>query len=289
MRRHIELIPGLPDGRQRALPRRSRAALAPFVAVALLAAACGDDGSDSDEDETEEEAAADSDAEASGQADPVIDPGDGGDYAPDVDPENFVDEIDNPYLPLTPGAEWTYEGVTEDGETERVEVVVTDERREIMGISATVVRDTATVDGELAERTFDWFAQDREGNVWYMGEDSVEYVDGEEDPAGSWEAGVDGALPGIVMPADPTVGDAYRQEYYAGEAEDMGEVVRLGDEVSVPAGDFDDLLVTNDWTPLEPEIVEEKYYAAGVGLVMERKVAGEKGQVELISTSVATQ
>ena len=162
---------------------------------------------------------------------PVIDPGDGGNYAPDIDPANFVDVIDNPYLPYAVGSRWVYEGES-DGETERTEVEVLDETREVMGITATVVRDTVYVDGELVEDTYDWFAQDADGNVWYLGEDTHEYEDGVAVNAeGSWEAGVDGALPGIVMPAEPQVGDAFRQEYYAGEAEDMGEII----EVGVPA------------------------------------------------------
>ena len=114
-----------------------------------------------------------------------------------------------------------------------------------MGISATVVRDTVYVDGELVEDTYDWFAQDNDGNVWYLGEDTHEYEDGVAVNAeGAWEAGVDGALPGIVMPADPAVGDAYRQEYYAGEAEDMGEVLEVGVARSIALGDYDDVVVT---------------------------------------------
>jgi hypothetical protein len=158
----------------------------------------------------------------------VIDPGDNGDYAPVVDPNDFVETIDNSYLPLTPGSRWVYEGV-EDGQVERVEVVVTEDRREVLGVSTIVVRDTVSEDGEVIEDTLDWFAQDREGNVWYFGEDSREFEDGEQiSTEGSWEAGVDGALPGIVMLAQPQVGDAYRQEYDEGEAEDLGEVVGVG-------------------------------------------------------------
>ena len=146
-----------------------------------------------------------------------------------------------------------------------------------MGIDAVVVRDTVTVDGAVVEDTFDWYAQDRAGNVWYLGEDVSNYEDGEVvDHDGSWEAGVDGALPGVVMPAEPSVGDAYRQEYLAGEAEDMGEVIALDGEVEVPAGAFAEVVTTRDWTPLEPDVVEEKDYAPGVGLVRER-AAGEPG------------
>jgi hypothetical protein len=212
----------------------------------------------------------------------VVDPGDGGVYAPDINPSEFVAAIDNPYLPLRSGSRWLYEGV-EDGTTERIEVAVTDQTREVMGISATVVRDTVSEDGEVIEDTFDWFAQDREGNVWYLGEDSKEYEDGElVGTEGSWEAGVDGALPGIVMLAEPTVGDAYRQEFYEDEAEDLGEVVETGASETVPAGAFDDIVVVREWNPLEPDVVEDKYHAPGVGVVLESVVEGGDGRVELI-------
>ena len=207
-------------------------------------------------------------------APPVIDPGDGGRYAPVVAPADFVDVIDNPYLPLRPGSRWVYEGES-DGERERIEVVVLDERRTVMGIAATVVRDTVSQNGEVVEDTLDWFAQDRDGNVWYLGEESKDYEDGEVvSTEGSWEAGVDGALPGIVMPARPTMGQAYRQEFAEGEAEDMGEIVQLDAVERVPFRAFTDLLVTKDWNPLEPDVVEHKYYAEGVGLVLETVVRG---------------
>ena len=166
---------------------------------------------------------------------PVVDPGDGGSYHPEIKPEDFVAAIDHPYLPLRPARPWVYEGDGDEGEPERVEVVVTSERREVMGVSTVVVRDTVTIDGELVEDTFDWFAQDRDGNVWYFGEDVKDYEDGKlVSTAGSWEAGVDGALPGIVMPAEPAVGDAYRQEYLAGEAEDMAEVLATDETAHDP-------------------------------------------------------
>ena len=189
-----------------------------------------------------------------------------GTYAPEVDPSRFVDGIDNPYLPLLPGARWTYEG---DGE--RIEVVVTDERKTVMGIDAVVVRDTVTKDGELYEDTFDWYAQDVDGNVWYLGEATEEHEDGEVSTAGSWEAGVGGALPGLAMRAAPEVGDVYRQEYLKGEAEDVAEVLRVGDE-----------LVIEEWNPFEPEVLEEKTYRRGVGLVLEVKTRGGRERVELI-------
>lgn len=218
----------------------------------------------------------------------VIDPGDGGDYQPVIDPADFVDAIDNPYLPFAIGSRWVYQGDSAEGH-ERVVVEVTDQRKEVMGVSAVVVRDTVHADGVIVEDTFDWFAQDRDGNVWYLGEDSTAYEDGQ--PAGtegSWEAGVDGALPGIAMPADPTVGDAYREEFFTGEAEDMGEIRRTGETFSTPSGDYDDVLVTGEWTPLEPEVVEEKYYAPGVGNIAAVSVAGEPDRLELVRFTPGT-
>jgi uncharacterized membrane protein YkoI len=212
---------------------------------------------------------------------PVLAQGDGP-YNPVIDPNNFVEGVDNPYFPLTPGTTFIYEGETEDG-TEHIEVLVTDDTKVILGVECVVVRDTVSVDGEMTEDTYDWYAQDVEGNVWYMGEDTKEYENGEVvGTAGSWEAGVDGAKPGIVMQAAPPAGEPYRQEYYAGEAEDMAQVISLIESARVPYGSYDNLLVTKEWTPLEPGIAENKYYAAGVGLVLEETVQGGSDRTELI-------
>jgi uncharacterized membrane protein YkoI len=203
-------------------------------------------------------------------------------YAPDIDPANFVEGVEHPYFTLTPGTTRVYESQTDEG-LERIEVSVLPETRDVMGISCVVVRDTVWLDGELIEDTFDWYAQDSEGNVWYMGEDTHEYEDGVAiNSNGAWEAGVDGALPGIVMMADPQVGTIYRQEYYAGVAEDMGEVARVSQDVSVVYGDFNDVLVIREWNPLDPGVVEEKSYAPGIGLILEEVVEGGTGRVELI-------
>jgi hypothetical protein len=271
------------NGRTTRLAGPVALALGLTVGVASVSA-CGDDDATTTTTTT---TTTEGDAAAEGAAEPVIDPGDGGDYRPEIDPAAFVAAIDNPYLPLIPGSRWVYEG-TDGGETERIEVEVTNDRREVMGVSTTVVRDTVYVDGELAEDTFDWFAQDRDGDVWYMGEDTREYENGEvSSTEGSWEAGVDGALPGIIMQAQPTVDDAYRQEYYAGEAEDLAQVTALDASESVPFGDFDNLLVIKEWNPFEPEVTEDKYFAPGVGTVLEVKTAGGEGRVELLEFTPA--
>ncbi|HEX6263091.1 MAG TPA: hypothetical protein VF097_09615 [Actinomycetota bacterium] len=199
-----------------------------------------------------------------------------------IDPADFVETIDNPYFPLEPGTVLRLEGETDEGmEVDRITVL--DRTREVMGVTTTVVLDVVTANGELAEKTWDWFAQDREGNVWYFGEDTAEYEDGEVvSRSGAWEAGVDGALPGIVMPAEPRVSDAHRQEYYRGEAEDMFWVVETGGSKEVPFGSFDDVIHTLEWSPLEPGIVVEKYYAPGVGLIAERALSGGKEIFELV-------
>ena len=256
------------------MPRPYLRALATVLALALLAA-CGSDGAGAPPATTLP-------SPAPLGPDAVIDPGDGGRYDPQLDPADFVEVIDNPYLPLLVGSRWVYEGDS-DGRPERIEVVVTDERRLIDGIVATVVRDTVYVDGERVEDTYDWFAQDREGNVWYLGEDSNDYEDGVNvSREGSWEHGVDGAVAGIVMPADPTVGDAYRQELLPGEAEDLGEVIRVDERITIGLGTYTEVIVTEDWTPLEPDVVENKWYAPGVGKIYGTHEQGPSGTIELV-------
>jgi hypothetical protein len=197
----------------------------------------------------------------------------------ELDPADFTTEIDNPYWPMRPGSRWVYR----EGE-QRVEVTVTRETKRIMGIEAVVVHDVVSENGRLVEDTYDWYAQDADGNVWYLGEDTKEYENGKlKSTEGSWEAGVDGAQAGILLPADPEVGMKYRQEYYEGEAEDAGEVLSLGERVRVPFGAFEDVLQTKDTTPLEPNLVEHKFYAKGVGPVLATTVSGGSGREELLS------
>jgi hypothetical protein len=201
-----------------------------------------------------------------------------------LDPADFVDGIDHPFWPMAPGSVWVYSETDADGDELQVEVTVTDETKNILGITATVVHDVVSLDGEITEDTLDWYAQDAVGNLWYLGEDTTEYENGEAvSTAGSWEAGVDGAQPGIILPADPQVGMAYRQEYYAGEAEDEAEILSLDESVDVPFGAFDGCLQTEDSTPLDPDVVEHKYYAEGVGPVLVVQVSGGESREELIS------
>jgi hypothetical protein len=199
-----------------------------------------------------------------------------------LDPEDFVSAIDNPWWPMAPGSRWVYRETDGRGGEQRVEVTVTDETKRILGIEATVVHDVVTEDGEVIEDTYDWFAQDRWGNIWYLGEATTEYEEGQASTAGSWEAGVDGAEAGVVMPGSPEAGLAYRQEHYAGEAEDAGEILSLEEQAEVPFGAFRDVLLTKDFTPLQPEILEHKFYAKGIGPVLVLAVSGGSDREELI-------
>src|ERR687892_1270637 len=184
-------------------------------------------------------------------------------YSPHIDPSEFTTKVDNAYFPMEPGTTFLYKGGTEHSE-----MTVTHQTKKVMGVECVVV-DHREWEGEmLIEKTYDWFAQDKEGSVWYFGEDTKEYKNGKVvSTKGSWEAGVDAAKPGIIMQAHPKVGQSYRQEYYKGEAEDMAKVQSLNDSVTVAYGSFDPVLVTKEWTPLEPSYHEHKCYARGVGQV----------------------
>lgn len=205
----------------------------------------------------------------------------------DLDPEAFTAGSEHPYFPLEPGRRWTYREV-EDGTVLEVVVTVTTRTRQVAnGVEARVVRDSVTEDGALVEDTLDWYAQDAEGNVWYLGEDTAELEDGEiSTRAGSFEAGVDGALPGVIMPAAPEPGTSYRQEYYAGEAEDNGTVLAVGQQVDTPSGHYDEVVLTADTITTEPGVLEYKLYAPGVGMVSALGISGGGGREELVSTEV---
>ena len=209
-------------------------------------------------------------------------------YNPQINPADFSSSLTNPFFTFISGKTFIYEGQTEEG-VERIEVAVTDEKRMVMGVSAAIVRDKEFLNGELVEDTKDFFAQDKQGNVWYFGEDSTEIVDGKiSSRAGSWEAGISGALPGIIMEANPQVGDSYRQEYYPGEAEDMGTVIAVGLQIKGPYGEFTDCIQIKDWTPLEPGNEEYKYYCPEVGaLAYETSIEDNEG-VQLIDIKTAS-
>jgi len=207
----------------------------------------------------------------------------GGDRAT-LDPKDFTTRIDNPYWPMRPGTRWVYRETSPDGTVQRVVVRVTDRTKRIAnGVVARVVRDTVTENGMLVEDTWDWYAQDRAGNVWYLGELTKAYENGKPvGTEGSFEAGVDGAQAGVVMPARPAVGMRYRQEHYAGEAEDRASIFSLRERVEVPAGYYRDVVMTRDVNPLEPRVLEYKFYARGVGPVLAIGVSGGADREELV-------
>jgi hypothetical protein len=205
-----------------------------------------------------------------------------GKYAPVIRPANFVSTIDNPFFPLKPGTAFHYRGV-KDGHAQIDDVVVTAGVKYVLGVRCTVVKDTVSEHGRPLERTFDWYAQDKAGNVWYMGEEALELKNGRFARASdSWEAGVHHAEPGIIMRARPRPGDVYRQEYYPpGGALDQAHVVGTIATLRIPAGTFKRVLVTDEWSPVEPQL-ERKWYVAGVGEVKEEVTAGGHEQFQLV-------
>jgi hypothetical protein len=161
---------------------------------------------------------------------------------------------------------------------------VTDKTKRVMGVTTLVIWDRVWLDDQLIEETYDWYAQDQEGNVWYFGEDSKQYKNGKVvSTKGSWEGGVNDAMPGMIMKNKLTVGDSYRQEYYQGEAEDMAEVVSLNEKVVVPYGSFENCIKTKDWSALEPDVIEYKYYSPSVKNVVLETDADNTTRVELIN------
>lgn len=205
----------------------------------------------------------------------------GPDYNP-VIPTHWAATVSNPYFELAPGTTWQYTGETSEG-TETITVEVLSETRQINGVTATIVRDRVFLEGDLIEDTFDWYAEDSEGNVWYLGEDSKEIENGMVvSTEGSWEWTNDGALPGIIMRADPAthIGEEYRQEFYEGEAEDWAKVVAVNQSVTVPFGNFTGCVQIEEWNGLEPVSREHKYFCREVGQVLEVSV-GSGERVEL--------
>jgi len=205
----------------------------------------------------------------------------GKEYHPTVDPANFQATIDNLYYPLLPGTVFKYteksgKNVAED------EVTVTHDTKVIMGVTCVVVHDVLRIKGVIKEDTFDWYAQDKDGNVWYFGEDTKEFHGSKVSTEGSWEAGVGRNQPGIIMPAKSAPDEPYRQEYGPGHAEDMGQIMALNESVTVPAGTYKDCMRTKEWSLLEAG-TDKKWYAKGVGCVKEAAANGDV--TELISVT----
>jgi hypothetical protein len=244
-----------------------------FVGVAGVLAGCGSSGSSSQKPTTQIKI-------------PRTAPR-GAPYHPKIDPARFTTHITNRYWPLKPGAVWTYDG-TKDGAPEHVVVTVARTTKTIMGVRCVVVNDVVTANSTLEENTTDWYAQDASGNLWYFGEDSKDYKNGVVvSTQGTWEAGVDGAQPGIVVQGKPKPGPTYRQEYRPGVAEDMARVLRTNAVERVPAGSFRHVVETYDTDPLNPDKIERKFYAPGVGPVhVVRTGSAHQEEIKLVNYSV---
>ena len=195
-------------------------------------------------------------------------------YRPVIAPANFQSKVDNAYFPFVPGTVLKYQEKG-GGETSEKEIIVTSETKEILGVKCVVVHDVVTQKGAVREDTYDWYAQDKQGTVWYFGEATREFkAGGRISHEGSWEAGVKGAQPGIVMLGDPKPGKPYRQEYSPTIAEDMGQVVATDETVTVPAGTFSGCVKIREWSMLESGN-EYQWYAKGIGVVRTQNTARE--------------
>jgi hypothetical protein len=210
----------------------------------------------------------------------------GGVYSVNLTPADFVQIVDNPYFPLPAGAKWEYE-IRVGGKPTQIDTLeVLRDKKDVNGVQVTVVRDTVSAGKKIVEDTFDWFVQDKYGNVWYVGESVDNYVGGIlVGHAGSWEWGVDGAQPGIIMWADLSahLNEKYRQEYYPGKAEDMGQVLSVDESLTVPFGSFDQVVKTLDFSNIGAG-QEQKFYAPGIGLLKEMDVNGNE---EVVLTKMA--
>jgi hypothetical protein len=233
------------------------------VGLALVAAACG----------------------SSGQSTSSLPTGSTPVTATAPDAANFDGHVvDNRWFPLVPGMTWEYRGV-KDGQPSREIMVATSQTKTIQGVPCTVVSDKLYLSGALEERTLDYYAQDKDANVWYFGEDTAELKpDGSvKSTEGTWLSGRDGAEAGIFMPADPQVGQSFRQEYYKGQAEDHFRILSLSEQVKTPGSTSDQAMLTMEWTPLEPNVVDHKYYVQGIGTVLEQTAKGPLERNTLVS------
>jgi hypothetical protein len=244
------------------------------AAVAAGTAACGSSGGSGA-----------SRGSSSSAVDPATPPRTSGspNYAVNYKPGDFSPNVDNPLFPLKPGTTLIYRG-TKDEQKALEYFTATRETQKVDGTPCRVVLDRLYLDGKLAETTRDYYSQDTKGNVWYFGEDTAELDEGGNlvSTDGTWHAGEAGAEPGIFMPAHPRAGERHRQEYYPGHAEDFFQVLDLSTPVSVPYRSFSGTLLTREWTPLEPDVLDQKYYVQGIGTVKEMSVKGPLEQLMLV-------
>jgi hypothetical protein len=247
--------------------KRVGAVAASIVVLLPALAGCGSSGNDS------------STAQQSGTFPQSSEPS-------NLNPADFTTNVDNPYFPLPVGAQWHIRVTDQEGLVQHEVITVTDQTKKVAdGVTTRVVKDLVYQDGKLAERTDDWYAQDKDGNVWYFGENTadIDIRTGKADTSGSFEAGAKGADAGIAMLAHPEAGMTYREEYYKGHAEDRSRVLALGQQAEVPAGHYTDVLLTEDYSPIEPDVLELKFYAKGIGQVLAPTVSGGSEREELVS------
>jgi hypothetical protein len=239
-----------------------------MLAAAAIAAGCGSSGNGTTTGETAAKVAA-----GAGPAGPA-----------QVDPSDFSATVDNPFFPLKPGTTFRYRG-TKDGKPTVDVYAVSHQTKTIQGVPCVAVKDKLYEAGRLEEETTDWYTQDRKGNVWYFGEATRELTPTGKTKSteGSWQSGVDGARPGIFMPPSPRVGQSFRQEYYKGHAEDHFQVLDRSTSITVPQGSYRNALLTREWTPLEPGVIDHKYYVRGIGEVKEASVKGPLEVASLVS------
>jgi hypothetical protein len=208
--------------------------------------------------------------------------------APSFDPADFAGPVDNPWFPLKPGTTWVYQG-TQDGQNAVDTVTVEADPKIVAGVTATVVHHALALNGEVSRETDDWYAQDRQGNVWLLGVATTEGGDpNESEPGsseGSWEAGVGAARPGIVMPATPAIGDSQLQALVPGTVEDHSVVLLTDTRVLVPAGTYSGVLLTAEWSPLQPDVLRETSFGKGIGEIREADVAGGDDVLELVKVT----
>lgn len=209
---------------------------------------------------------------------------------PAIDSADFAASVasENPFFPLTPGTSRRIVGQTENGEAV-ILVEVTDQKKDILGVRTTGVRKRVWLDGNRVEDTVDWYAQDKDGNVWHFGEEIKMYTTGRAGPMpASWEAGVDGAKAGVIMWAAPKVGSIYYQEYYPGKAQGIGEVLSRNETVTVPYGRMEDCLKIENTTPLDPDVREHTYYCPGIGHALTVDMDAGGTRFELVALEEGT-